>query len=228
MLRKVMCLQHAGWFECCPESVEADRYSGSHGQHVLVYRVTEENLTTIVQKIVDKAGLPEAWESKMETLLAEGPQPQLKSLRALLHEGEKIDWDLPGLPDLKDFVDKCQEVAEDAVLYTTRKQQNRRKNERAWRGRVSKSAAAEADEKEREYRSVENIHKLLKQAKELGFDSPEISTLRERAESISEFQDRARSALRDRPAQQSITRLDELPRRRQRFQCGPTRTRVTR
>ncbi|KAJ4377599.1 hypothetical protein N0V83_000426 [Neocucurbitaria cava] len=208
--KKVLCLQHAGWYECCPESLEADRYAGSRGQHVLVYRMTDEALAAVVQKIVDKAGMPEAWESKMEALLAEGPQPQLKSLRAVLNEGEKIDWDLPGLPDLKDFVEKCQEVADDAVLYTTRKQQNRRKNERAWRGRPSKSAVAEAEEREREYRSVDNVQKLLKQAKDLGFDSPEITTLRERAESIAEFQERARSALRDRPAQQSVARLDEL------------------
>ncbi|KAF1847972.1 PHD transcription factor-like protein [Cucurbitaria berberidis CBS 394.84] len=208
--KKVLCLKHAGWYECCPESLEADRYSGSQGQHVLVYRLTDEALTTTVQKIVDKASMPEAWESKMETLLAEGPQPQLKSLRSLLNEGEKIDWELPGLPDLRDFVEKCQEVADDAVLYTTRKQQNRRKNERAWRGRPSKAALAEADEREREYRRVDNVQKLLKQAKDLGFDSPEITTLRERAESIAEFQERARSALRDRPAQQSIARLDEL------------------
>ena len=127
-----------------------------------------------------------------------------------MHEGEKIDWELKGLPDLKEFVDKCQEVAEEAILYTTRKQQARRKAERPGRGRPSKSAIAEADEKEREYRNVENIQKLLNQAKDLGFDSPEITTLRERAESIVEFQTRARIALRDRPVEQSITRLDEL------------------
>ena len=179
-------------------------------KHVLVYRTTEDNLNAIVQKVVDKAATPEVWEAKMQALLAEGPQPQLKALRSILNEGEKIDWELPGLPDLKDFVEKCQEIAEDAILYTTRKQQARRKNERPGRGRVSKSAAAEAEEKEREFRSVDNISKLLKQAKDLGFDSPEITTLRERAESIAEYQERARSALRDRPAQQSIARLDEL------------------
>lgn len=207
--KKVLCLQHAGWYDCC-DSTDADRYTGAQGQHVLTYRTTAEAITTIVQKILDKAGTPEAWETKMETLLAEGPQPQLKSLRSLLNEGEKIDWELPGLPDLKDFVEKCQEVAEEAILYTTRKQQARRKNDRTGRGRGGKSAAAEADEKEREYRSVNNVQKLLKQAKDLGFDSPEITTLRERAESIAEFQERARGALRDRPAQQSIARLDEL------------------
>jgi histone demethylase JARID1 len=163
--------------------------------------------------VVEKAGTPEAWEAKMEALLAEGPQPQLKALRSLLNEGEKIDWDLQGLPDLKDFVEKCQEVSDNAVNYITRKQQNRRKNERTWKGRAAankSAAAAEADEKEREYRSVENIQKLLNQAKELGFDCPEITSLRERAESIAEFQEKARLTLRDRPGQGSIARLDEL------------------
>jgi histone demethylase JARID1 len=208
--KKVLCLQHAGWFECCQEIPEAERYSGAQAQHMLVYRTTADDLTAVVQKIVDKGGQPEAWEQKMETLLAEGPRPQLKSLRALLNEGEKINWELNGLQDLKDFVEKCQEVADEAVLYTTRKQQARRKAERPGRGRPSKTAIAEADEKEREFRNVENIQKLLNQAKDLGFDSPEITTLRERAESIVDFQTRARTSLRDRPTDDSIARLDEL------------------
>jgi histone demethylase JARID1 len=211
--RKVLCLQHAGNYECCSGSAEAERYSGARGEHLLIYRIPDDSLTSIVQKVVEKAGTPEAWEAKMEALLAEGPQPQLKALRSLLNEGEKIDWDLQGLPDLKDFVEKCQEVSDNAVNYITRKQQNRRKNERTWKGRAAankSAAAAEADEKEREYRSVENIQKLLNQAKELGFDCPEITSLRERAESIAEFQEKARLTLRDRPGQGSIARLDEL------------------
>jgi histone demethylase JARID1 len=210
--KKTLCLQHAGSYECCPGSSEADRSSGARGEHLLMYRMPDDTLGSIVQKIVDKAGMPDIWEQKMEALMAEGPRPQLKSLRSLLNEGEKIDWDLPGLPDLKDFVEKCQEVSDNAVNYITRKQQNRRKNERTWKGRgsVVSKTAAEADEKEREYRSVDKIKKLLTQAKELGFDCPEITSLRERAESITEFQEKARIALRDRPDQQSIARLDEL------------------
>lgn len=211
--KKVLCLQHAGWFECCPGSLETDRFSGARGEHLLIYRMPNDSLSTIVQKVVDKAGTPEVWEQKMETLMAEGPQPQLKSLRSLLNEGEKIDWDLPGLADLKDFVEKCQEVSDNAINYITRKQQNRRKNERTFKGRgaASKSAAADAaDEKEREYRCVENIQKLLSQAKELGFDCPEIASLRERADSIAEFREKAQAVLRDRASQDSVTRLDEL------------------
>ena len=211
-MNRTVCLKHAGWFECCSSYSEADRYSGTRGEHIVVYRMTMEEIGSITARVVEKAGLPDIWEAKLEALLAEGPLPQLKNLRTLLNEGERIDWDLPGLPDLKDFVEKCSEVAEDAINYITRKQQARRKNERTWkvRGGAGKTAAAEADDKDREYRSVDNIQKLLTKAKDLGFDCPEITALRERAQDITEFKDKARSALRDRPAQQSITRLDEL------------------
>jgi histone demethylase JARID1 len=210
---KTLCLRHAGTFECCPGSSEKNRLLGEH-DHTLVYRMSTPSLEAFVQKIVDKAGTPEAWEAKLDDLMSDGPKPQLKALRALVNEGDKIDWELNGLSDLREFVDKCAEVVEEAVNYTTRKQQNRRKNERPWRGRCAAgkaaAAAAELDEKEREYRKVENIQKLLRTADELCFESPEIATLRERFENIVEFQQKAQVALRDSPSQQSITRLDEL------------------
>ena len=212
--KKTVCLRHAGWFECCSGSLEEERYSGAQGEHTLIYRMSDDVLSSFVQRIVDKAGIPEAWEAKLDLVLDDGPKPQLKALRSLLNEGEKIDWELSGLADLREFVEKCTEVAEEALIYTTRKQQARRKNERGgWRGRgaANKAAsAAEVDEKERDFRKVENLQKLLTTANSLCFDSPEIVALRERFDSITEFQNKARAALRDRPAQQSITRLDEL------------------
>ncbi|KAF2646923.1 PHD transcription factor-like protein [Massarina eburnea CBS 473.64] len=212
--KKTVCLRHAGWFECCQGSSEGHRYSGANGEHKLIYRMSNDVLSSTVQKIVDKAGLPEAWEAKLTAVLEEGPKPQLKALRTVLHEGERIDWDLTGLGDLKEFVDKCSEVAEVALSYTTRKQQARRKTERGgWRGRGAASkaaAAAEVDEKEREFRNVESLRKLLNTSNSLGFDCPEIVALRERYDSIVEFRDKARKALQGSPTQQSVTRLDEL------------------
>jgi histone demethylase JARID1 len=210
---KTVCLRHAGWFECCSGTQERDRYFGEW-EHTLVYRMRDAELLASVQKIVDKAGTPEAWEAKLDNLLADGPKPQLKALRSLLNEGEKIDWELAGLSDLKEFVEKCAEVAEEAHNYTTRKQQNRRKNDRVWRGRgaagKAAAAAAELDEKEREYRNVESIQQLLRKADLLCFDSPEVTALRERFDSITEFQTKAQDALRDRPTQRSIAKLDQL------------------
>jgi len=212
--KKIVCLRHAGSYDCCHTSSEEERYLGTNGEHTLIYRMPNDVLSATVQKIVDKASTPEAWEAKLDLVLDDGPKPQLKALRSLLSEGEKIDWELSGLADLREFVEKCSEVAEEALSYTTRKQQARRKTERGgWRGRGAASkaaAAAEVDEKERDLRKVENLQKLLTTANSLCFDSPEVSALRERYESITEFQDKARAALRDRPAQQSIARLDEL------------------
>ncbi|KAF2113688.1 histone demethylase JARID1D [Lophiotrema nucula] len=209
---KAVCLHHAGWFECCTESTEAERFLGTRGEHLLIYRMSGDAIFSITQKVVDKAGLPEAWLEKLEGLLGDGPSPQLKALRSLLNEGEKIDWELEGLDDLKAFVAMASEIAEEAINYTVRKPANRRKNERAWRkGAASKAAAAaEVDEKEREFRKVENIRSLLARADKLGFDCPEVNTLRERYDNIVDFQQKARTALGDRPAQQTIDRLDEL------------------
>ncbi|KAF2279992.1 histone demethylase JARID1D [Westerdykella ornata] len=210
---KTVCLRHAGLFECCPESTEESRLIGEGG-HTLIHRMTDSALEVLVQKVVDKANTPEAWEKKLDKLLEDGPKPQLKALRALLNEGEKIDWELNGLTDLREYVEKCTEVAEEAMNYTARKQQARRKVERTWRGRgaanKAAAAAAEVDEKEREYRKVENLQKLLETAEELSFDCPELVALQERFDSITEFQQKAQAALRDSPAQQSIARLDEL------------------
>ncbi|KAE8446574.1 hypothetical protein EG329_011906 [Mollisiaceae sp. DMI_Dod_QoI] len=178
---KVMCLLHAGNFECC--SVPEDqRYSGK--DHTLHYRRTEEAIESIYQKVADKAHLPEQWEEKVTKALEENAQPSLKVMRTLVNEGERIPFDLKSLPSLKQFVDKCNEWVDEATNYIVRKQQNRRKNEKAWR---KGSKAAEMEERDREYRKVENIMKLIEQAEKLGFDCPEITQLNERATAIKQF-----------------------------------------
>ncbi|KAF2743506.1 PLU-1-domain-containing protein [Sporormia fimetaria CBS 119925] len=208
---KIMCLRHAGTFECC-SLPEPDRNLGSEG-HRLVYHLSDAALTAFVQKVADKACAPEAWRAKFDSLLSEGPDPQLKALRSLLTEGEKIEWDLDGLDDLKEFVERCTELNDEALNYTTRKQQVRRKNERVGRGRGAAKAAAsaqDADEKEKEYRKIENLQELIKKADHLAFDSPELVALRERFDDIADYQERVQAALRDSPSSQSVPRLDEL------------------
>ncbi|OBT78700.1 hypothetical protein VF21_02235 [Pseudogymnoascus sp. 05NY08] len=186
---KVLCLLHAGNYECC-EMSEEERYKGKN--HTLHYRRTEQAISSIYQKVCDKAHLPEVWEDKVTKTLEEDATPSLKVLRALLNEGERIPYDLPSLPTLKTFVDRCNEWVDEATNYIVRKQQNRRKSEKSWR---KGSKAAEAEERERELRKVENVVKLLKDADALGFDCPEITQLRERAEAITSFQRDAKMAL---------------------------------
>lgn len=202
---KVMCLLHAGSYECC-EGSEEQRLIGP--DHTLRYRLSDDGLKGAVQKVVDRANAPEAWEEKLRKVLEDEPRPPLKVLRSLVNEGERIPWDLPGLADLKTFVAKCNEWVDEATNYITRKQQNRRKNDRVWR-KGNSAKAAEQEERERELRKVENIHRLLKAADDISFDCPEITTLRERSEAVAEFQKDARTALAN-PGLRSTSETEDL------------------
>jgi histone demethylase JARID1 len=192
---RIICLLHAGKFECCGSNIE-DRYSLKDDEHTIQLVMTDEELMASVNKVVDFAKTPEVWMEKMDKLLDDGPKPSLKAMRSLIIEGEKINahWKLNDLPDLKRFVDRCNEWVEEATNYITRKQQNRRKTERTWRKNSTKTA--ELEEREKELRNVDNIRRLLVAADKLSFDCPELDVLRERAEKIAQFRERANTALR--------------------------------
>ena len=189
----VLCLDHAEVYKCC------ERDQKFIGKHVIHQRYTDRELNEIVDKVVERARLPEAWQEKLEKALGDEERPALKTLKTLVNEGERIPYDLQGLADLKAYVERCQEWVDEAQTYITRKQQSRRKNERAWRKSGAGAAASrttEAEEKEKDLRRIENIEKLLTEADELSFDCPEITTLRERASDIADFRTQAAAALR--------------------------------
>lgn len=202
---KTVCLLHAGKFECCDASPE-ETISMSRGEHAVHIRLTNAELTSTVQKAMDLCKTPEVWSEKLDKAL-DDPKPSLKTLRSLVTEGEKINtsWELPELSDLKRFVEKCNKWVEEATEYITRKQQNRRKNERAWR---KNSSRKDIEQEEKDHRSIDNIKRLLATADELSFDCPELDTLRERAEKIMDFRKRARLALGRASAR--TEELDEL------------------
>ncbi|KAM0328590.1 hypothetical protein ACHAQA_004998 [Verticillium albo-atrum] len=185
---RILCLLHAGQQACC-DLPETQRYLGD--QHVLLYRKAEDVITATFGKVLEKARTPEAWEEKYDKLLEEEATPSLKSLRALLHEGERIPYDLISLPLLREFVDRCNEWVEEATNYTVRKQQNRRKSDKG----LSNRKNSIIDQKERDSRDVHNIYRLLQEAEHIGFDCPEILQLRERADGIETFQKNANKAL---------------------------------
>ncbi|KAL9471033.1 hypothetical protein ACSS6W_008974 [Trichoderma asperelloides] len=191
---KILCIFHAGSHPCC-DMPEEKRLAGE--EHTLIYRKTDEDMTLVYQKASDKAHTPEAWEEKYDRLLEEEATPSLKTLRALLHEGEKIPYELASLPILKEFVDRCNDWVEEATNYIVRKQQNRRKNEKVWQNTGRRgSANNDAKEKEKEIRHVDNIYRLLAEAEHIGFDCPEIAQLQERATALKLFQDNASAALK--------------------------------
>ncbi|KOS17223.1 Lysine-specific demethylase lid [Escovopsis weberi] len=110
---KILCLVHAGYHACC-DLPEQKRFAGE--EHHLTYRRDEENINKMYERVKEKANTPEAWEEKFAKLLDEETTPSLKALRTLLHEGEKIPYDLPSLPNLREDADRigfdCPEISQ--------------------------------------------------------------------------------------------------------------------
>ena len=201
---KTTCLVHSETYDCCDDNLK-ERLVGP--DHTLRYRVADGELKELVKKVQDRARIPEAWAEKLDKILEDEPKPQLKALHSLLNEGEKIPYHLPGLHDLAAFVQRCDKWVEEANNYITRKQQNRRKNEKAWRKGNAK--AAQLEERDRELRRVENIHALLAEADRLSFDCPQMAALEEKTREIEKFRQEVNVALMS-PHLRSIQDVEEL------------------
>lgn len=161
---------------------------------ILRLRYSDQDLVDLATKISDRAKVPEVWSQKFHAVMAEFERPPLRTLRAILAEGERIPYPLPELATLKVFVERANEWVDEATSFVARKHQNRRKNERVWR---AGSRVQELEERDKIQRSPEYVYKLLDQADELGFDAVEIDMLREKAEAIEEFKERANKALHE-------------------------------
>lgn len=203
---KVLCLMHAGSQPCC-DMPESERYAGK--DHELVFRKTNDEMAITGKKVMEKANVPEMWEEKYDKVLEEEPTPSLKTLRNLLNEGERIPYELTTLPLLRNFVDRCNRWVEEATNYTLRKQQNRRKHEKAWQASRKSIGSASQDDKEREMRKVSNIYRLLDEAELIGFDCPEIQLLKDRCDAIKTFQENARNVI-DRPSMHQVEAVEDL------------------
>ncbi|EXJ76492.1 histone demethylase JARID1 [Cladophialophora psammophila CBS 110553] len=180
---KVTCLLHPEVADCCSAS-PSERLRGPN--HSLTVRYTNQELSNIVQKVVDRANVPEAWEAKVEALLADEARPALRSMHTLLTEGEKIPCPLKGLDDLADFVKKCDQWVDEANLYLTRKQQNRRKNDKSWRRSSLRSGKAEDKDTEPQL-TVERMKELIEDGELLGFTAPQLESLREKVTRVDEW-----------------------------------------
>ncbi|KKK14501.1 PHD transcription factor (Rum1) [Aspergillus ochraceoroseus] len=201
---KTLCLIHVDTYDCCGVPL-SQRLLGP--DHTLRYRIGDDALKNLVLKIQERARIPEAWGEKRDKILEDEPNPNLKVLHNLLNEGEKIPYHLPGLQDLAAFVQRCDKWVEEATNYITRKQQNRRKNEKAWRKATSK--ASQLEERDREVRRVENIYALLAEADKLSFDCPQMAALEEKTREIEKFRQDVNVALMN-PHIRSVQEVEEL------------------
>jgi [histone H3]-trimethyl-L-lysine4 demethylase len=198
---KVGCLLHAESSDCCAETSQ-QKLQGPN--HTLKFRFSDERLLEIVQRVIDKARVPEAWQEKLDKLLEDGPRPPLKALHSLLAEGKKIPSELLGLKDLTTFVKRCDQWIDEADQYTTRKQQNRRKSEKTWKAKSNKGTKSEEKEL-----TVEGLRKLLQTAENLSFSHEKIEQLEEKSKAIDDWRAEAKIMLRNLHAH-SVAEIEEL------------------
>ncbi|KAK6904001.1 hypothetical protein I203_107513 [Kwoniella mangroviensis CBS 8507] len=166
----VACLDHADQLCSCPKS-----------KKTLRKRYTEAQLEEILAVVAARAAQPDAWRARLYNLL-ETPRPALKSMRALVADGEKIAYPMPEVQSLRALVDRANSWVERVSLIVTRKSAGRRR----------KGKKEEDDDEETNIdRSPENLSALLHEGEKLAFDAPEILQLRQALLNIQNFQSEA-------------------------------------
>ncbi|WVF70046.1 hypothetical protein IAT40_004833 [Kwoniella sp. CBS 6097] len=165
----VTCLDHAEQLCSCSKS-----------KKTLRKRYTEAQLDEILAIVVARASQPENWRNKLYSLL-EAPRPALKSMRALLAEGEKIAYPMPETHDLRALVDRAHSWVDRVSALLTRKTAGRRR----------KGRKDEYEDEDMADRSPDVLSALLKEGERLAFEAPEIFQLRQSLLSIQSFQSEA-------------------------------------
>ncbi|ETS64848.1 hypothetical protein PaG_00816 [Moesziomyces aphidis] len=200
----VACLDHG--FEVCNADAPV--------KWTLRLRFSDDQLRSILAKVSERAAIPRNWIQRLKKTLSLGPNPPLRTLRTLLHEGEKIAFSLEPLEDLKAFVTCANSWMDRANVFLVRKLHKRRGEPTqapAVRGRRSKGGASGDDSARRVSidasaedpdsvadRSPEALYALLNELDSLHFDAPEIASLRALVQELEEFVGRSNEILRQR------------------------------
>ncbi|KAI0065783.1 hypothetical protein BV25DRAFT_1879666 [Artomyces pyxidatus] len=186
---KVVCVDHASLLCKC-----------TMDQRSLRKRFSDEELLDIQTKIAERATVPSAWKAKLTKTLSESARPALRSLRALLAEGDRVNYPLPELAGIRKCVTRANEWLDAANTFIVRKQS--RKRSRRPRGRPSLSEPPQVieDPGERPDKGLEELYALVQQVEDLGFDCPEIGILKTHAAKAEDIKSRARVLLSAMPA----------------------------
>ena len=181
---RVTCMDHASMLCDCLMS-----------QRTLRLRFSDDELRCIQLAVAARAAIPGNWKSKLRRVLAEGSRPALRSLRALLAEGERISHPLEELRALHRCVARANEWVDAANLFTTRKQ-SRKRMRRSRDGQILPADLSVPDGVlERPERTLSDLYSLLKEVDLLGFDAPEIGQLKSVAAQAEEFKAKAKEIL---------------------------------
>ncbi|KAH9482356.1 Lysine-specific demethylase lid [Psilocybe cubensis] len=184
---KVVCVDHL--------DLLCDNRSPHH--LTLRKRFSDEELQDTYNKFAERAGVPSAWQAKLSKLLSESARPALRSLRALLAEGDRINYPLPEMSSLRKCVTRANEWVDSANSFIIRKQSRKRAARRS-KGRMSGTEGMLTsidDPGDRPDRGLDDLYGLLREVENLGFDSPEIGVLRTLAQHAEETKTKAAALL---------------------------------
>lgn len=193
----VACLDHGE--EVCGDQPKS--------KWTLRLRYSDDQLRSMLEKTVERASIPSNWQTRLRKLITTHVRPPLRSLRGLLHEGEKISYLLEDLENLKEFVDKANKWVDEATPLIARRHQRRSNvggSQRSAAKRLSHRAATDEDEvmsvaNEDDNESLatsEDVFRMVREAEKLPFDAPEIQAIQAISQQVHDFIYDARSLLK--------------------------------
>ncbi|PCH40905.1 hypothetical protein WOLCODRAFT_162645 [Wolfiporia cocos MD-104 SS10] len=184
---KVVCIDHVDQLCKCPPN-----------ERILRKRFDDMELKEILTKVSERAAIPSTWRNKLNKLLTESARPQLRNLRGVLAEGERINYPLPELSSLRKCVLRANEWVETANALLVRKPGRTRA--RKVRGRASADpSASEEPVGDKPERSLDELYAILRDVDNLGFDCQEIGHLKTLAKDAEETKEKALTLLQSSP-----------------------------
>ncbi|KAK7049753.1 hypothetical protein VNI00_005784 [Paramarasmius palmivorus] len=179
---KVVCVDHA------------DLLCNRPFDHLtLRKRFSDADLLDTQNKVSERAVVPSVWTAKLHKVLMESPKPALRSLRALLAEGDRIhaNYNLRELSTLRKCVIRANEWVEAANSFTRKQPGRKRAARRSVKGRND----AVDDAGDKPDKTLADLYALLQEVERLGFDCPEIFNLRQLGQQAERAIARAKSLL---------------------------------
>lgn len=179
----------------CTSSVVCQHHTRSlcdcdPSKRIMQLRYTDGDLEEMVNTVVEHANQPTAWRVKLTQVLMETSRPSFRALKNLAAEGDKINYPLPELANLKRCIEKGELWMSQAAMMLKQKKESRRKK------RVKKDVSTPIPEDiEGRERTMAEAEGLMKEAALLGFDAPEIGVLNSVIEQAKDFKERATALL---------------------------------
>ncbi|KAJ7167585.1 jumonji superfamily protein [Mycena filopes] len=159
-------------------------------------RFSDEDLIETLNAVSQRAAIPSGWRAKLGKVLMESARPQLRSLRALYSEGERISFPLPELTSLRKCVGRANEWIDSANSFLVRKQSRKRSRRSRGRPPLHEPPPPPSDDPgDRPDKGLDELYALLRDVETLGFDSPEIGSLRTLAQTAEDMKQRATALL---------------------------------